>query len=53
MVVVKRYGRNRLYQPSAQRYVSVDDLRAWSRKGVVFQVIDVETGDDITRVLLA
>ena len=51
--LVKRYGRSRLYDTQAARYVTVADLRVWASKGIPFTVIDVETGDDITRVLLA
>jgi polyhydroxyalkanoate synthesis repressor PhaR len=51
--LVKRYGRSRLYDTQAARYVTVADLRAWVSKGIPFTVIDAETGDDITRVLLA
>ena len=51
--LVKRYGRHRLYDTQAARYVTVTDLRAWAAKGIQFVVIDAETGDDITRVLLA
>jgi polyhydroxyalkanoate synthesis regulator protein len=53
MIIIKRYGRNRLYQSNVGRYVSVTDLGAWSLKGIAFMVIDVETGDDVTRVLWA
>lgn len=49
-VLVKRYARSRLYDTAAARYVTVDELRA---RTTPFRVIDVETGDDITRVLLA
>ncbi len=52
-ILIKRYGRSRLYEPARGRYVSIDDLRAWQREGIVFTVIDVETGADVTRVLLA
>jgi polyhydroxyalkanoate synthesis regulator protein len=51
--LVKRYGRSRLYDTVALRYLSVDDLRAWDACGIPFVVIDAETGGDITRVLLA
>jgi polyhydroxyalkanoate synthesis regulator protein len=33
--------------------VTADELRDWERKGIIFTVLDVETGEDITRVLLA
>jgi polyhydroxyalkanoate synthesis regulator protein len=52
-ILVKRYGRSRLYDTVAARYVSVDDLRAWAADGTRFVVRDTETGDDVTRVLLA
>jgi polyhydroxyalkanoate synthesis regulator protein len=47
--LVKRYGRHRLYDTQSARYVTVADLRAWAAR----VVIDTETGDDVTRVLLA
>jgi polyhydroxyalkanoate synthesis regulator protein len=33
--------------------LTIDELRQWRRDGVVFLVRDSETGEDITRVLLA
>ena len=51
--LVKRYARSRLYDTQAARYVTVADLRSWMSSGIQFTVIDAETGDDITRVLLA
>ena len=52
-ILVKRYGRSRLYDTANQCYVSVEQLRRWAVDGVAFAVIDVETGSDVTRVLLA
>ena len=52
-VLVKRYARSRLYDTSAQRYVTVEQLRSWMANGVIFSVIDTETGADVTQVLLA
>jgi polyhydroxyalkanoate synthesis regulator protein len=51
--IVKRYARSRLYDTQAARYVTLRDLRAWAARGIAFIVIDVETGDDVTNVLLA
>jgi polyhydroxyalkanoate synthesis regulator protein len=51
--LIKRYARSRLYDTSSPRYVTVDELRDWERKGIMFTVLDVETGEDITRLLLA
>jgi polyhydroxyalkanoate synthesis regulator protein len=33
--------------------VSIEELRAWVAHGVDFLVIDSETGEDVTRILLA
>ena len=52
-IVVKRYARSRLYDPAGQRYVSLEQLRDWAAEGVAFSVVDTETGEDVTRVLLA
>lgn len=51
-ILVKRYGRSRLYDTAEGRYVTVDELRQWQRDGIAFWVQDVETGADVTRVLL-
>jgi polyhydroxyalkanoate synthesis regulator protein len=51
--LVKRYGGGRLYDTTAGRYVTLDDLRRWQGEGVAFEVRDAETGADIGRVLLA
>ena len=52
-VLIKRYARSRLYNVSKGRYVTVAQLRRWLNSGVAFVVVDSETGDDITRILLA
>jgi polyhydroxyalkanoate synthesis repressor PhaR len=52
-ILVKRYARSRLYDTASMRYVTVEDLRRWMAQGIVFAVRDAETGDDITRALLA
>ena len=52
-IIVRRYVRSRLYDTVAGRYLTVGDLRQWLKDGVAFQVRDSETGEDITRVLLA
>jgi polyhydroxyalkanoate synthesis regulator protein len=52
-ILVRRYGRSRLYDTVAGRYLTVEELRRWVEDGVSFQVQDSETGEDMTRVLLA
>jgi polyhydroxyalkanoate synthesis regulator protein len=51
--MIKQYAGSRLYDAAQGRYVSLNTLRSWAREGIAFQVVDAETGDDITRVLLA
>ena len=52
-ILIRRYDRSRLYDAAAGRYVTVDMLRAWRARSIAFTVFDVETGNDVTRVLLA
>jgi polyhydroxyalkanoate synthesis regulator protein len=52
-IIVKRYPRSRLYDTVGLRYVTIDIIRTWSAAGIAVSVIDVETGEDVTRVLLA
>jgi polyhydroxyalkanoate synthesis regulator protein len=52
-VLIKRYADSRLYDASKPGYVTIDELRDWAREGIIFTVLDVETGEDVTRVLLA
>ena len=51
-VVIKRYANRRLYNPAAGSYVSIDDLGALAEDEEDFVVYDVNTGDDITHVVL-
>ena len=52
-ILVKRCARARLYDTDRACYVSVDDLQRWRLAGVAFSVLDVETGQDVTREVLA
>lgn len=51
-ILVKRYGYARLYDTHAARYRTVDELRDWAATGVRFAVVDAESGNDVTQVLL-
>jgi polyhydroxyalkanoate synthesis regulator protein len=51
--LIKRYARTRLYDAQEARYVTISELREWEVKDLEFVVIDADTGDDITQVLLA
>jgi polyhydroxyalkanoate synthesis regulator protein len=52
-ILIKRYARSRLYDPSNQRYVTVPQLRHWAARGLPFIVLDTKTGADVTQVLIA
>ena len=51
-VVIKKYGNRRLYDTSASRYINLDEIAALVRDGTEVQVVDVKTGEDLTRVTL-
>jgi polyhydroxyalkanoate synthesis regulator protein len=46
LILVKRYGRFRLYDTCQGRYVTLVDLHCWLRQGISFVVMDIETGED-------
>lgn len=46
--LIKRYGSRKLYDTEESRYVSLEELAAWIRKGQQIRVIDNKTGDDAT-----
>ena len=52
-ILVRRYARSRLYDAENQRYVSIEQLLSWAARGVAFIVLDTETSEDVTDVLLA
>jgi polyhydroxyalkanoate synthesis regulator protein len=37
----------------AGRYLTLEDVRQWVKEGVSFRIEDSETGEDITRMVLA
>jgi polyhydroxyalkanoate synthesis repressor PhaR len=51
--LIKRYAQSRLYDTEAARYVTLSDLREWQARGLAFTVVDAQTNQDITDVLLA
>ena len=51
--LIKRYARSRLYDTEAACCVTLSDLREWQLRGLAFTVIDAETRQHITSVLLA
>jgi polyhydroxyalkanoate synthesis repressor PhaR len=51
-ILIKKYGNRRLYDTAASRYVNLDDLAAHIRAGREVRVVDAQTGQDLTRVIL-
>jgi polyhydroxyalkanoate synthesis repressor PhaR len=51
-IVIKKYGNRRLYDTTGSRYVNLDEIAGFIRKGKLVQVVDAKTGEDLTRVTL-
>jgi len=51
-VVIKKYGNRRLYDTSRSQYINLDEIAALVRNGTEVQVVDVGSGEDLTRVTL-
>jgi polyhydroxyalkanoate synthesis repressor PhaR len=51
--LVKRYANRKLYDPAARRYVTLEDLARTVAQGGELRVVDQESGEDITSVVLA
>ncbi len=46
--LIKRYGSRKLYDTEESRYVSLEELATWIRKGQQIRVIDNKTSEDAT-----
>lgn len=51
-VIIKKYENRRLYDTSSSRYINLEEIAALVREGTDVQVVDVKTGEDLTRVTL-
>ena len=51
-VIIRKYANRRLYDTSKSRYVTIDDLTMMVKDGVDFRVIDISSGEDLTRFTL-
>lgn len=51
--LIKRYDNRKLYDPSARRYVSIEDIARLITAGEDVFVQDQKSGEDITSVVLA
>jgi polyhydroxyalkanoate synthesis repressor PhaR len=52
MRVIKKYPNRRLYDATASRYVTLDDIRQLVLDEIAFQVVDRKTEANITRAIL-
>ena len=50
--IIKKYPNRRLYDTELSRYITVSDLRQLIVEGDEFIVVDVASGDEITRTVL-
>ena len=46
--LVKRYGSRKLYDTEESRYVSLDEIAGFIRRGQEVRVLDNATGEDVT-----
>lgn len=55
MRIIKRYGggSRKLYDTVESRYVSLDEIPAWIRRGERLRVVDSRSGADVTAQTLA
>lgn len=51
--VIKRYANRKLYDTKAKKYLKLDDVARFIRRGEEIQVIDNETKQDATSVVLS
>ena len=51
-LLVKRYASRRLYNTETSDYVTLEDIATFIRAGREVQIVDLKTGDDLTRQYL-
>ena len=51
-LLVKRYASRRLYNTETSDYVTLDDISGFIRDGRDVQILDLKSGDDLTRQYL-
>src|SRR5271165_1868282 len=51
-IVIKKYPNRRLYDTAASRYINLEDIAGFIREGKDLQVVDAQTGEDLTRLTL-
>jgi len=51
-ILIKKYENRRLYDATNSRYVNLEEVAAFVQAGYDVRVVDVGSGEDITRVIL-
>ncbi|MDO5631101.1 MAG: polyhydroxyalkanoate synthesis repressor PhaR [Paracoccus sp. (in: a-proteobacteria)] len=51
-LLIKRYASRRLYNTETSDYVTLDDIAAFIRQGREVKIVDLKSGDDLTRQYL-
>ncbi len=51
-ILIKKYENRRLYDATNSRYVNLEEVADFVRRGYDVRVIEVASGEDITRVIL-
>ncbi len=51
-LLIKRYASRRLYNTETSDYVTLEDIAGFIRAGRDVQIVDLKTGDDLTRQFL-
>ena len=51
-LLIKRYASRRLYNTETSDYVTLEDVAGFIRAGREVQIVDLKTGDDLTRQYL-
>ena len=50
--LIKKYPNRRLYDTQSSAYVTLNDIRTLVQQNETFNVVDAQTGDDLTRSVL-
>ncbi|WP_295047229.1 polyhydroxyalkanoate synthesis repressor PhaR [uncultured Paracoccus sp.] len=51
-LLIKRYASRRLYNTETSDYVTLDDIASFIREGREVKIVDLKSGDDLTRQYL-
>ena len=52
LVTIKKYGNRRLYDTSASKYITLDELAGRIRDGDEVRIVDARTAEDLTKATL-